>query len=405
MARRGKTGRGANGTGSIRKIQLTNKQGKTYEYWQGRVTVGYDSNGKQIQRSISAKTQSELVKKISEMSADVRNGTYLENNSITVSEWLNTWLSTYLNHVAQNTAHEYRQKLERYIIPALGEIKLQKLTNKNVQDCINRVLYAPKSAGGKGLSPKSIKDIYGVFHVALNKAVEIRIISSNPAENCSLPRVVSMNRPFYDISDIELFLEAIHGHCHEIYYKTLLFTGIREAEGLGLTWDCVDFTKNLIHIDKQLVRNRSTGEYFFAPPKDMEYRTLAVPESLMDLLRMQKFREAEKCKACGEFWEKKNLVFSNPTGGYLSYRTVYDCYKRIVRKIGLPEMRVHDLRHAYASLALDNGDDIKTLQENLGHATAAFSLKVYAYSSSSMKTASANRMNNRINELALKKHQ
>ena len=93
------------------------------------------------------------------------------------------------------------------------------------------------------------------------------------------------------------------------------------------------------------------------------------------------------------------MVFSNPTGGYLSYRTVYDCFKRITRSIGL-EVRFHELRHAYASLALQGGDDIKTVQENLGHATPEFTMKVYAHANQTMKKNSAARMENTIKTLS-----
>ena len=93
-----------------------------------------------------------------------------------------------------------------------------------------------------------------------------------------------------------------------------------------------------------------------------------------------------------ELWEENNLVFSNQTGGFLSYRTVYDCFKRIVAKIGAPNTRFHDLRHTYAVIAIKSGDDIKTVQENLGHATAAFTLDVYGHITAQMREASASRM-------------
>ena len=93
------------------------------------------------------------------------------------------------------------------------------------------------------------------------------------------------------------------------------------------------------------------------------------------------------------------MVFSNPTGGYLSYRTVYDCFKRITRQLGL-EVRFHELRHAYVSLALQGGDDIKTVQENLGHATPEFTMKVYAYVNQTMQKNSAARMENTIKTLS-----
>ena len=94
----------------------------------------------------------------------------------------------------------------------------------------------------------------------------------------------------------------------------------------------------------------------------------------------------------GDAWEEHGLVFTNQTGGYLSYRTVYDCFKRIVRNIGAPATRFHDLRHTFAVASIKSGDDIKTVQENLGHATAAFTLDVYGHVTKQMKQDSAARM-------------
>ena len=94
----------------------------------------------------------------------------------------------------------------------------------------------------------------------------------------------------------------------------------------------------------------------------------------------------------GDCWEENNLVFSNQTGNFLSYRTVYDCFKRIMVKIGSPTTRFHDLRHTYAVMAIKSGDDIKTVQENLGHATAAFTLDIYGHVTAQMRRNSADRM-------------
>ena len=94
----------------------------------------------------------------------------------------------------------------------------------------------------------------------------------------------------------------------------------------------------------------------------------------------------------GDAWEEHGLIFTNQTGGYLSYRTVYDCFKRIVKRIGLSDARIHDLRHTYAVNCIRAGDDIKTVQSNLGHATAAFTLDVYGHFTDDMRSVSAQRM-------------
>ncbi len=105
-------------------------------------------------------------------------------------------------------------------------------------------------------------------------------------------------------------------------------------------------------------------------------------------------------KAAAPSWAETNLVFTNAKGGYLSYRTVYDCFKRIVRQMDRPELRFHDLRHQYAAIAIKYGDDIKTIQSNLGHATAAFTLDVYGHVTEEMKRNSADRMESYLQALS-----
>lgn len=306
--------------------------------------------------------------------------------------------ATCLNHVAAGTAHEYRHKSEKYIIPVLGAVRLQKLTPLEVQEFVNS-LSKSKDQGGKGLSPKYVKDIHGVLHKALDTAIQMKLLASNPADNCSLPKLASIPRRKYDVDDLRAFMTAITGHIHERYYLLLLTTGMREAEALGITWDCIDFRNRIIHLRQQLQRNRDTGVYELVVPKAEEIRDLPMGDALFELLQDQKAFEKGKRRVCGDCWQAKNLVFSNPTGGYLSYRTVSDCYKRIVKKIGLPSMRVHDLRHAYTMLALRNGDDVKTVQTQLGHKTPEFTLQVYANTPNSQKKASAKRMDATIRQL------
>jgi len=113
----------------------------------------------------------------------------------------------------------------------------------------------------------------------------------------------------------------------------------------------------------------------------------------MQRLWMHRREQNEQRARAGEVWDNPmNLVFTNPLGGYLVHVTVYKHYKRLVAELGIPELRFHDLRHTYAVNALQSGDDIKTVQGNLGHHTAAFTLDTYGHVTEQMKQASADRM-------------
>lgn len=128
------------------------------------------------------------------------------------------------------------------------------------------------------------------------------------------------------------------------------------------------------------------------PPKNDKMRIIPMAPTVAELLRKHKQNQDEMRTLLGDKWTETGLVFTGPFGGYLSHRTVYDCFKRLVVKIGAPEARVHDLRHTYAVVCLESGVDIKTLQENLGHATVTFTLDVYGHVSQKMRQQSAEKL-------------
>lgn len=392
MSRGNEKGRGANGIGSLRKKVV--KQGeREYVYWEGRCTVGYDPvSGKQIQRSVTAKTQKEAVQKLKQITMEVDQGTYVAPTKMTVKEWLEIWLEDYLGSVKKSTAYLYKRNMEQYIIPRIGAVKLSSLTPHMIQRVYND-LFQPKGDGANPLSAKTVRNVHGVLHKALQQAVELGYMKNNPADACKPPKVVKKEFRPLDEVQIMLFLNAIVGHVHELLYRFTLFTGLRQGELLGLTWSCVDFKNGTLLVKQQLCKEQKKGgEYYISPPKNNKSRVLVLAPSLIELLKEQRRCQQQMRLDAGELWTEHDLVFSNQTGGFLSYRTVYDCFKRIVAKIGAGEIRFHDLRHTYAVISIKQGDDVKTLQENLGHATAAFSLEVYAHVTAQMKRGSADRM-------------
>lgn len=159
---RTKTGKGAGGAGSIRKITTT-RNGKTYTYWQGRYTEGFDpGTGKQIQRSITGKTQKEVAQKLRQITASLDDGTYKAPGKLTVGEWLDIWTQDYLGGVKSSTAYLYKKNVELYITPHLGNIKLESLNAHTIQHFYNQ-LVSPTDPAVNPLSAKTVKNIHGVF--------------------------------------------------------------------------------------------------------------------------------------------------------------------------------------------------------------------------------------------------
>lgn len=204
------------------------------------------------------------------------------------------------------------------------------------------------------------------------------------------------------LEDNELcaFLKEIRGDTYELVYFVTVFTGLRQGEVLGLTWDCVNFEKHTLLINKQHGKKKGTCEYCFSSLKNDRPRLIEAADGVMDALKKQQIQQQRWAARLKDGWENSdNLVFTTETGRYLCNQTVYLAFKKVMRRLHLDATRFHDLRHTYAVNSLKSGDDIKTVQENLGHQTAAFTLDVYAHATSSMKHESANRMDQYIHNV------
>ena len=385
-----KTTRNAKGGGTIRK--------RSDGRWEARYTIGIDpKTGKQVQKSVYGKTQKEARRKLNQITAAIDEGTFIAPRKESLAAWLDTWLETYVSvSVKPYTYDSYMRTCKNHIKPMLGRIKLSELTPLQIQQFYNSLLTEKK------LSPKTVKNVNGVLHSALDQAVKLRMIAQNPTELCDLPRAPRKKIHPMERDKVAEFLKRIEGNCYETIYRVTLFTGMREGEVLGLTWDCIDFERNTISITKQLQKTKKVGgTYVLAPTKNSRNRTITAAPSVMELLRERKRQQMQHQLLAGEAWSNPwNLVFTHENGMHLCHYTVYRYFKTVVREMGLSDQRFHDLRHGFAVASLECGDDIKTVQENLGHATASFTLDVYGHVSQQMRQESARRMEKYIHEVS-----
>lgn len=381
----------AKGAGTIRKKTVV-RNGRPYTYWEARVTTGRDpGTGKQLQRSFTGKTQKEVREKMQAAAVEVNQGTYITPSKLTVAQWLDIWQRDYLGSVKPKTVLNYSQNIKNHIRPAMGAIKLDALDTPTIQKLYNSL--SVEKDGRPGLSPKTVKNVHGVLHKALQQAVKVGYIRFNPADACELPRMEHREIKPLDDAAISAFLQAIRGHRFEAVYLAMLFTGMRRGEVCGLTWDCVDLERGTILINKQLQNvSGKPGEFVLVSTKNSKGRTITAAPSVVEVLKKHRTQQRLDQLRAGPMWQETGFVFCNEIGARLSPNTVYHNYKRIVASIGLPDARLHDLRHSYAVAALRAGDDIKTVQGNLGHHAASFTLDVYGHVTEEMKKASAERM-------------
>ena len=276
--------RSARGTGNIRKKTVT-RNGQTYTYWEARSTVGIDSGtGKQIRRSFSGKTQKEVREKMQAAAVTVNDSTYQEPSKLTVSDWLDVWLAEYTGDVKPLTRSTYKNKVENAIKPALGAIKLQALKAPQIQKMLNDLQRG--TSGRKSLAAKTIKDVYGILHRALEQAVEVGYLRINPSNACKLPRVERAEIKPLDGAQTAAFLNAIRGQPFERLFIVDLLTGLRQGEILGLRWKDVDFDTGTVTVAQQLLKSKEKGgAYFFGSLKNGKTHLLTPAPSLIKALQ------------------------------------------------------------------------------------------------------------------------
>lgn len=414
----------ANGDGTITK-RTVNRNGKIYSYWEGRLTIGINpGTGKQIRKSFTGKTQKEVREKMQAAAVTVNEGQYFEASNLTIKEWFDIWLADYMAAVKPLTVQQYKSMSETHIIPAIGAVKLSKITAPQLQKFYNELAKTgktvrrknPKSgkmeivSTGEPLSAKSIKNIHGILSKALNTAVNQGLIRDNPAKRVTIPKIIKEEVQPLTEEQQKAFISALKTHKFKNLFIVIMFTGLREGEAIGLTWDCIDLQKGTLKVYRQLQRTPDKWSVFrFVPLKNSKTRTIKLSSYIINVLQQQKTQQKLDKLAAGETWkgfqrledQETDFVFTDSLGEHLKSVTVYNNFKKLAAEIGKPDARVHDLRHTFAVISLQNGDDFKTVQDALGHATAAFTLDVYGHVSERMMEEHAARQQDYIEALGI----
>ena len=349
----------ANGDGNIRK----RKDGR----WEGRYVVGHDPDtGKMITKNVLGKTQAEVKEKLRKAIDNSKQLDFTKEGKYTVGQWMDEWFEAYAKVKVRPSSHQtYKGYIENHIKPNIGDIPIEKLTSLQLQKFYRRLLTegrVPRIESENqpmGLSAKTVRNINQVISSAMDVAVKHKLILSNPTDGCELPKVEHKEMHTIHAEQLGAFLqEAKESGVYELYYLDLA-TGLRRGELLGLKWEDVDLAHGVIHVRRQVYR--IDGEVKEVPLKTKNaYRNISISKDAVEMLQeMEKHRISE-------------YVFPSPSGGPISPDSVLNMLHRVLKRAGLPAVRFHDLRHTFATLALQNGVDIKTVSGMLGHFSASF---------------------------------
>ena len=372
----------ANGEGNIRK----RKDGR----WEGRYTAGHDPvTGKQIFKNVLGKTQPEVKEKLKKALVEAGQVDFTKSGKYTVGTWMDEWFENVAKIKVRPSSHQtYKGYIDNHIKPNIGNIPLEKLTTMDLQKFYRKLLTKGRverieaENQPKGLSAKTVRNINQVISSAMDLAIAQKIILTNPTNACELPKVEHQEMQTIPAEQLQAFLdEARATGVYEMYYIELA-TGLRRGELLGLKWSDIDWKNGIIKVRRQIAR--IDGEIVEAPLKTKNsYRAVTISPQAVEVLKQQK----EKTKEL-----KDPYIFPSPNGGPISPDSVNNMLKRVLERAGIPKVRFHDLRHTFATIALQNGVDIKTVSGMLGHFSAGFTLDTYAHVTTTAQKEAAQTM-------------
>ena len=373
--------RRANGEGNIRK----RKDGR----WEGRYTAGYDpETGKRIIKNVLGRTQAEVKEKLKQAVEDNKKIDVAKGQDFTVGQWAVLWFENYAKpSIRESTAEYYRNYIEKHIVPRIGKIKLRKLTTLDIQKFYNKSRESgrvQRYEGMKdlGLSNKTIRGLHAMLRQCLEQAVTERLIPYNPAANCKLPPKEKKEMQIIPPEKLGDYLRAAEEYGLLPMFYLELTTGLRRGELLALLWTDLNIKEKCLTVSKSVSRGK--GELRVTEPKTKNsVRTVYIDDEAIRLLV-----ENRKNHPFSPY-----LFPSTVTGGMYGPDCVARIHKKLLKRAGIEEhVRFHDLRRTFATMALQNGVDPKTVSGMLGHYSAEFTLDVYTNVTKEMQKDAAKKI-------------
>jgi integrase len=348
------------------------------ETWTYVVDVGHDATGRRRQTSKGGfPTKKEAQTALNVAINALQQGTYVEPTAITVDHFLrDRWLPAAKGTIRPTTYSSYEMHVRCYLAPAFGHLRLQQVTPLAINAFYGELL---KGWNGRAaLSPATVRRIHATLHRALRDAVRWQLIVRNPAGAADPPRARRPDMKVWTPAQLHVFLSDAADDRHFTLWLFYILTGVRRGEALALRWSDVDLAAGTAAIRRSLVPV-DHGLVFGEPKTDRGRRLIGIDMALVAALRQHWRHQATERLRIGVAFDEDDLVFAHADGRPLHPERVSRWFSKVVGTTGAPPIRLHDLRHLHATLALAAGVAPRVLADRLGHSTTAVTTDTYQH--------------------------
>jgi integrase len=347
-----------------------NKEGSIIQLPSGAWRAQIYQKGQRI--SHTEKTKAEALGWIRKTYQEADAGKSIQVSRITLGEFLDSWLASIKPSIRTRTWDQYNTTAKKHILPLLPNLKLVDLRPDMIQKIYNDKL-------AQGVHPRTIKYMHTVFHSSLEQAEKLGLILRNPANAVKRPRYEIPEMKFMDEVQVNQFLSATQGQRYEALYHLEIATGMRQSELLGLRWKDLDWERCSLIVQHQLKRGFKEGDYFSQPKTRSGRRIIILGKKTVIKLREHWIRQLQEKQLAGNRWKENDLIFPSTIGTPINQNNLYRSFKELLKTIGLPEIRFHDLRHTAATLMLNHGVAPIIVSKRLGHSRVSITLDVYGH--------------------------
>ena len=355
--------------------------------WEARVVIGYDENNLPRTKNVTAVNKDKCLEKLEKLKQEI--GIVGHNNikaDKQFGEWIDFWYQQYAKiTLKQTTQSEYESLIYKHIIPEIGNIKLNKFTQNDLQQFYSRLKISGRQIHteicGQGLSDRMVRACHTLCRKSFAKAVEENLIRINPAIGCKLPPKKAKEMQVLTSDEMQRFIIQAKSDRYFELFVLELCTGMRRGEILGLQWDDLNMQTGELYIRRQVVL--VDGNIQISTPKTKSsIRTIIIPPDIVKIL-------AEYKKRINSIW-----IFPSPKtkDTPLHPASVTSILDRLLKRAECKHIRFHDLRHTFATNALANGMDVKTLSAIIGHISSETTLNIYTHITDNMQRSAANKI-------------